>query len=288
MDGDCKYVFDVYTEIDGDKAVGITHGYIPSDRERGDNLMSSRKKERESKFPMDRILQSINVDVKKAQASMESDRKFILNTITGRSFEDKVLDNDAKYDELNNILRGIFVTPALERIIKERDADTINRCLEIVKVCNARIIDLDLQRCSSFNDIVAINLADSLPHTLTEFKLLSRGSAVTVNGINTCLRKTMKCPQLEKLSLMINNIGDDGAKVIADALKVNHTLETLNLWYNNIGDDGAKKIADALIFNRNLKELNLSGNKMSADGIEYLTKRKQKLEEVSFNLSIKC
>ena len=108
MNGDnSNYEFDVYTEIeiDGDSgAVGITHSYIPSDYE-----SSYYKMLRESKFPLDRILQAINVDVKQAQASVESDRKFILNTITGLSVDDAVMDDHANYDELNNILRGIFV-----------------------------------------------------------------------------------------------------------------------------------------------------------------------------------
>ena len=51
MDGNSSYEFDVYTEIDGDKAVGITHGYIPTDQ--GD---SQRKKRRERNFPLRRIL----------------------------------------------------------------------------------------------------------------------------------------------------------------------------------------------------------------------------------------
>jgi hypothetical protein len=79
MGGNSDYEFDVYTEIDGGKrAVGITHGYIRRDCE-----MSSIKIRRESEFPLDRILQAMNVDVKQAQASVESDRQFILNTITG-------------------------------------------------------------------------------------------------------------------------------------------------------------------------------------------------------------
>ena len=72
MGGNSNYEFDVYTEIDGnrrclhrDRAVGITHGFIPSD-----NGRSSCKKSRESEFPLDRILKATNVDVEHAQASV--------------------------------------------------------------------------------------------------------------------------------------------------------------------------------------------------------------------------
>ena len=53
--------------------------------------------------------------------------------------------------------------------------------------------------------------------------------------------------------------------MIADALKVNHSLVTLDLSSNNIGDDGAKMIADAVNVNRSLKELYLDRNNIHRD-----------------------
>ena len=44
-----------------------------------------------------------------------------------------------------------------------------------------------------------------------------------------------------------NNIGDDGAKVIAEALKVNPVLTKLNLEYSkNLGEAGKKAVRDAV------------------------------------------
>jgi Leucine-rich repeat (LRR) protein len=149
---------------------------------------------------------------------------------------------------LNNILRGIFIAPALERIIKEKDVDTITRCLEIVKASNARIIDLYQGKLSKFDDDILIKLANSLPLTLTEFRL-SSSRRVTVNRMNACLEKIVGCPKLVKLDLSHNDIDDVGAKAIADALKVNHSLKTLDLDGNKIDDDGSKHIADALKVN---------------------------------------
>ena len=51
------------------------------------------------------------------------------------------------------------------------------------------------------------------------------------------------------LNLIDNNIGAEGAKAIAEALKVNPVLNNLDLGYNSIGDDGAKAIAEALKVN---------------------------------------
>jgi len=281
MGGNSNYEFDVYTEINGDKAVGITHGYIP--RDYGTSVL---KDLRESAFPLDKILQAVNVDIKQAQASVESDRRFILNTITGQSVDDAVVDDHANYDELNNILRGILIAPALESIIKERDVDTIFRCLEIVKASNARVIILYLRHCSRFDDSILIRLADSLPPSLTEFSLVSNGSSSTVNGMNTSLRKLLRYPHLVSLNLYGNNIDDDGARYIADALKVNHSLEELNLRDNKISADGAKQIAYALKVNHSLKSLNLGNNKIGDEGAKQIAdalKDNHSLEELNLS-----
>jgi Ran GTPase-activating protein (RanGAP) involved in mRNA processing and transport len=51
------------------------------------------------------------------------------------------------------------------------------------------------------------------------------------------------------MSLNGNNIGDEGARYIADALKVNSSLHDIDLKHNNIGDEGAQAIAEALKVN---------------------------------------
>ena len=68
------------------------------------------------------------------------------------------------------------------------------------------------------------------------------------------------------LYLNRNSIGDDGAKAIAEALKVNPVLTTLLLWSNNIGDDGAKAIAEALKVNPVLTNLELGDNSIGDIG----------------------
>jgi hypothetical protein len=258
MGGNSSYEFDVYTKIDGDKAIGITHGCMPIDKSE-----SRRKKRRERNFPLERILVSTKICVENAVAEKEADREMILNMIAGR------------IDELNNMLRGIFVAPALERIIKERDIDTIKSCLKIVKASNAKIIGLDLLGCTEFNDEILIELVNSLPPTLAIFRLYSKGSAVTGNTINTCLKNIIKCPQLVRLKLSDNNINADGAGILADALKFNKTLKTLKLNKNQINDDGAKKLTNSLKDNSTLKQLYMKENSID-NHVKERIKRKAK------------
>jgi hypothetical protein len=248
IDGRNDYEFDVYTEINGDNAIGITHGYIQPIYE-GE---SRRKKNRERDFPLERILNSTEICIQTATATNEADKEYILNSI-GESIE------------LNNVLRGIFVAPALERIVKERDIGTIASCLNIVKASNAKIIDLDFLGFTEFNNKKLNDLVNSLPSTLAQFTLHSERSAVDGNTINECLEKIIKCPQLVRLNLSYNNINADGAGILADVLKVNRSLQYLRLNDNNISTNGATKIADALKENECLVELELANNNIGCD-----------------------
>merc|ERR1719231_1117679 len=70
--------------------------------------------------------------------------------------------------------------------------------------------------------------------------------------------------------LMRNDIGDEGAKALAEAVATHPTLQKLNLVRNNIGSDGATALAAALTTNTVLKELLLNYNKIGAPGVEAL------------------
>ena len=63
---------------------------------------------------------------------------------------------------------------------------------------------------------------------------------------------------LQSLYLRCNNIGVQGAGLLAEALKSNSTLQSLDLGYNNIGVQGAGLLAESLTINPYLKELTLS------------------------------
>jgi len=65
-------------------------------------------------------------------------------------------------------------------------------------------------------------------------------------------------------------IGDEGAKALAEALKVNTTVEKLDLMYCGIGDDGAAALAEALRSNTSLTELVFEGNGISEQVKEVL------------------
>eukprot|EP00944_MAST-04C_sp_MAST-4C-sp1_P011864 g11864.t1 len=61
--------------------------------------------------------------------------------------------------------------------------------------------------------------------------------------------KQLRDGLLTKINLNRNNIGDEGAKAIGEALKVNTSLTLILLSSNEIGDEGGKAIGEALKVN---------------------------------------
>ena len=56
-----------------------------------------------------------------------------------------------------------------------------------------------------------------------------------------------------------NEMGPEGAKAIADALRVNGSLTRISLTANKLEEEGTKAICQALEQNKTLKELDISG-----------------------------
>lgn len=80
MRNDRKCEFDIYTETDSNEAVGITHGFLLSVYNRGDDIKSYIKKYENLNILLI-VLKSINVNIKDAESSIQSDRKYILRKI---------------------------------------------------------------------------------------------------------------------------------------------------------------------------------------------------------------
>ena len=51
---------------------------------------------------------------------------------------------------------------------------------------------------------------------------------------------------MTEINLWYNSIGPEGAKAIAEVLKVNPVLTKLDLEYNNLGEAGKKAVRDAV------------------------------------------
>ena len=95
-------------------AVIITDGYLRSDRNMPDN-----KYEREQFFPEQILQRALQVKLEAGEASFESDRTHILNSIVGQELNSTPPETHPKFDELNDTLRGRVAAGALNRGIKQ-------------------------------------------------------------------------------------------------------------------------------------------------------------------------
>jgi len=62
------------------------------------------------------------------------------------------------------------------------------------------------------------------------------------------------------LTLTSNSIGDDGAKLLAEALKQNKTITHLKIGYCSIKSDGGKLIASSIDWSRTVINVDIYGN----------------------------
>ena len=276
-----NYKFDVYThyeDVNGIyKSVGITDGYILRDLQK-----STRKKKREEEFPLDRILKAINLDVSTAVATETKDKNFILNEITGNFNDDEPEKYHTEYENLNNILRGKFVVPFLERIIKEeKDITRLFGCLVVFQNSNADIVDLDLRDCKRFTDSLAIYVFNHLPSTIHSLSIQTKNSSITSKGISTILKYPSKLPMLTELILDCNNISNKHVNDIITIIEQNKLLTKLSINHNQLKYNGVKDIINAVKKNRYLKRVDVRSNDIGYEGMLYLAIAEKQWQKVN-------
>ncbi|CAH3042682.1 unnamed protein product [Pocillopora meandrina] len=107
---------------------------------------------------------------------------------------------------------------------------------------------------------------------LTRNQLTDEAAKYLAEAINSNNTINNKNCQLRTLSLWKNNISDIGARYLADAINNNNCqLRTLNLWENNISDIGAQHLAEAINNNNcQLHTLDLTYNNISDIGAQHL------------------
>lgn len=104
----------------------------------------------------------------------------------------------------------------------------------------------------------------SLRHLDLSYNLL------TENSIAELAPSLQENTRLESLSLSHNDVGDDGAKILVDAI-VKSNLRSLNLSSFGIAEkEGSKDIAQLLSHNNTLTHLNLSENRIRKSGAKAL------------------
>ena len=101
---------------------------------------------------------------------------------------------------------------------------------------------------------------------LLEKKLIKLNEKGDEGLIGDILKLKQNDPKMTEIKRIRENISDEGAIALAEALKENETLRKLGLRDNKISDEGARALTEALKENKSLEELRLNYNKISDEG----------------------
>jgi len=224
------YLYDVYTTVEGAStpAVGITDGTVGADGEA--QFAVGAKGDREKEFPMDSGFRVLDFDLKCAQASVDSDRRHILNAIAGASadhLEGEPPASHDNYERVNRLLQGRFALGIFRTAVESESAD-MARLSDAVRKSGVEEVKLSFFECQG---VFAEPVARALPDGLLDLNLVFQSAA----------------------------LGDSGLCVLAPALGRLHRLQrlTLNLAHTGIGGGGAGALGEALGGLAALKELDL-------------------------------
>merc|ERR1719491_2832394 len=144
-------------------AVGIISGGATSDYGNSDDITA-----REEAFPYDLIKKSLAIKVEEADASQESDRVHILNTIIGNTKEqlnDNPPKSHDKFVALNDSLRGRFASSvaSLQGALKEGEAIWKEMLVAMSKSTSKSAMEFNFSS-GWVKDLTAVQAAQLMAH----------------------------------------------------------------------------------------------------------------------------
>lgn len=121
-------------------------------------------------------------------------------------------------------------------------------------------------KAADYNDEINIkgkNLTNDL-----EMEDLNRENILRAieNDELEALTTMLKNPSVASLNFEGDGIGNEGVKVLAEALQSNSTITNLDLYDSNISDEGAVALAKVLQSNSTITNLELGSNKIGTEG----------------------
>jgi Ran GTPase-activating protein (RanGAP) involved in mRNA processing and transport len=113
-------------------------------------------------------------------------------------------------------------------------------------------------------------LADVLERCKTAVELNLWDYNLGDEGAKKLAEAVKESGTMTTLGLSWNAICAEGAKALAEAVKESKTMATLDLNSNYIGDEGAKALAEALAKSKTMEMLNLTNNDLGHEGAKAL------------------
>ena len=258
-------------------AVGITQALTVQSVGASYEAESAEKKgERESEFPLRLAQDAFGVTLETAQASVDSDRAKILNTIAGRpNLSAAPPKKHSSYDKINAMLRGKFALVALRALLDNfrskpmENFAPIHEAVSLIAGCGLQRLQLSFKGCEAFRDATTMQaIADHLPPDLEELDM--EGSGLTNAHAPALAWALGSSKKMTSLNLRANDLGAEGGRALGWALRMSRSLTSLDLSRNQLGAEGGAHIAKALASNTALRTLNVSENGLEAEGAQQL------------------
>jgi hypothetical protein len=278
----------------GGSVVVISDGVLPVDEDltQKDKVLghtpASQKALRERDFPLDLMKRGLNISIHRGQASVDSDRVHILNSIAKRDLEAEPLMEHPEYQRLNCLLRARFAMAMLFRTVGDnRSTDSWQKDLfdlalrNIAADTSQTSLRFDFPASKQITDAMVWEVAECLPKGLECFSFGLSRSLVGDAALESLSAKLKQLNSMRELQLSFfesEAVGDKGVVALSKAMAGLPQLRKFVMDFShcaNLGDIGVRALATELPRSSVLRELNLNFSNcdwVTNDGIQLLSK----------------
>lgn len=270
-------MLDIAAPGDGseDSAALLTDGIAEEDQRYASDEAGwyQAKQIREKAFPLNIMKAGFHLSVQTAQASLDIDRKRILNSLAGITiFQREPPVSHDRYEYINNKLRAHLAMATWQQAVDQREpfADDLPAILSCDDTREALCMNFAFSAIDN-EDIDAIAMA--LPIDLVELRLYFRAcEGVTDDALDRLAAGIDRLAKLETLELFVKNCDkftDQGLAVLSAALPPSIKILRMNCHGSRISDPGVSTLMLNLNRLLDLKELvvDLSATSVSLKGL---------------------
>jgi len=220
VDGQGGYKYDIYTCVGEDRAVGLTDGFAPVDMRRAKHWWTTNKYHREKTFPIEMAHSALSLKLELGQASQETDRIHILNSIVGcANLDAKPPKEHARYNQLNSTLHGRFAAALWRKALESYEC--MGEYGQALATSGLGQLALSFDSCSKLDDLAARALATGLAQSIKELDLDFNGCVgLSDDGVEALASALPSAMRQLKIDLSgCKQVGNSGMKALGNALR---------------------------------------------------------------------
>ncbi len=240
------FIFDIGA-VNGPRAYFLVDGQCDADEKLADAATYPAgfwKARRESLFPLEVIKAGLKVDIASSKASMETDRKHILNSIAKRGLDDEPLTRHDKYEQINSFLRGFFGAAVLRQAVDRGLVEEL-QLMNIMKEDTTRTrLQLEFAGSKQLTSLKGVSQVLTCMSKLEVLSLNIEKTTITGEDLETAAAAMAK---LKLKSLELNVGPDTKEKIKVENLKplfgmLLTTLTKLHLKFKWCGLQGLRQL----------------------------------------------